>query len=103
MCCCFFFLHGRILAGWVRQYRKLNTDLEAVVDEWASSLFMEMDYEAEARNGARFRELFGSQPGVVIPRVYPELSTKRVLLMEWIDVSHSTALCCRCRVHTGVQ
>jgi len=59
----------------VRQYRALNTDLEAVVDEWASSLFLEMDSEAEARNGARFRDLFGSQPGVVIPRVYPQLFT----------------------------
>jgi len=38
---------GRILAGWVRQYRSLNTDLEAVVDEWASSLFLEMDHEAK--------------------------------------------------------
>jgi len=33
--------------GWVRQYRSLNTDLEAVVDEWASSLFLEMDHEAK--------------------------------------------------------
>lgn len=29
----------RVLAGLVKRARKLNTDLQAVVDEWASSLF----------------------------------------------------------------
>ncbi|GJP38665.1 hypothetical protein CLOM_g14254 [Closterium sp. NIES-68] len=75
----------RILAGWLRQYRRLNTDLKAVVDEWATSLFREMDYEQEAQNGIRFAELFGRIDKVVVPRMYPELTTRRVLIMEWID------------------
>uniref|UniRef100_A0A803NCW3 ABC1 atypical kinase-like domain-containing protein n=1 Tax=Chenopodium quinoa TaxID=63459 RepID=A0A803NCW3_CHEQI len=49
------------------QAGKFNTDLQAVVDEWASSLFREMDYRKEANNGLKFRELYG------------------VLIMEWIE------------------
>ncbi|CAI5958683.1 unnamed protein product [Closterium sp. NIES-65] len=75
----------RLFAGWLRQYRKLNTDLQAVVDEWATSLFREMDYEQEAQNGIKFAELFGRIDRVVVPRMYPELTTRRVLIMEWID------------------
>eukprot|EP01018_Ginkgo_biloba_P037831 Gb_11247 [translate_table: standard] len=75
----------RSLAGYVRKAGKLNTDLQAVVDEWASSLFREMDYEAEARNGLRFRKLFGRLPDIVIPDMYLELSSRRVLVMEWVE------------------
>ncbi|XP_042520328.1 uncharacterized aarF domain-containing protein kinase At1g71810, chloroplastic [Macadamia integrifolia] len=49
----------RYLAGLVRTAAKLNTDLQAVLDEWASSLFREMDYREEARNGLKFRPDFG--------------------------------------------
>ncbi|XP_062160038.1 uncharacterized aarF domain-containing protein kinase At1g71810, chloroplastic-like isoform X1 [Alnus glutinosa] len=45
----------RFLAGLLRRAGKLNTDLQAVVDEWASSLFREMDYIKEANNGLKFR------------------------------------------------
>ncbi|KAH7296380.1 hypothetical protein KP509_26G021700 [Ceratopteris richardii] len=75
----------RVLAGFVRRAGKFNTDLEAVVDEWAASLFREMDYEAEAQNGLRFRKTFGSIPEVVVPEMYAELSSRRVLVMEWIE------------------
>eukprot|EP00271_Cylindrocystis_brebissonii_P009852 TRINITY_DN2529_c0_g1_i1.p1 TRINITY_DN2529_c0_g1~~TRINITY_DN2529_c0_g1_i1.p1 ORF type:complete len:787 (-),score=123.61 TRINITY_DN2529_c0_g1_i1:392-2752(-) len=75
----------RILAGLIRKTLKLNTDLQAVVDEWASSLFKEMDYQAEAQNGIRFRRLFGELPDVVVPEMFPELTSQRVLVMEWIE------------------
>lgn len=34
----------RFLAGALRQLRKLNTDLPSLVDDWATSLFKELDY-----------------------------------------------------------
>ncbi|THF97794.1 hypothetical protein TEA_013392 [Camellia sinensis var. sinensis] len=40
------------LAAIVKKY---GFDLQAVVDEWASSLFREMDYKKEALNGLKFR------------------------------------------------
>lgn len=75
----------RLLAGYIRNAGKVNTDLQAVVDEWASSLFREMDYVAEAQNGLKFRKLFGQLPEVVIPEMYLELSSRRVLIMEWVE------------------
>ncbi|KAF8026707.1 hypothetical protein BT93_F3244 [Corymbia citriodora subsp. variegata] len=75
----------RYLAGLIRKARRLNTDLPAVVDEWASSLFREMDYQKEANNGIKFRQLYGSLPNVVVPEMYVEHTTRRVLTMEWIE------------------
>ena len=46
-------------AGKVKTYRKVNSDLPALLDEWATSLFRELDYVREARNGVRFKKLYG--------------------------------------------
>ncbi|PVH35926.1 hypothetical protein PAHAL_7G309000 [Panicum hallii] len=75
----------RFLASLARKAAKLNTDLPAVLDEWASSLFREMDYREEARNGLKFRELFGKFRDVSVPEMYMEQTTRRVLVMEWIE------------------
>ncbi|XP_040379201.1 uncharacterized aarF domain-containing protein kinase At1g71810, chloroplastic [Oryza brachyantha] len=75
----------RFLAGVARKAGKLNTDLQAVIDEWASSLFREMDYRAEARNGLKFRELYGKFRDVLVPEMYLEQTRRRVLIMEWVE------------------
>ncbi|XP_016650967.1 PREDICTED: uncharacterized aarF domain-containing protein kinase At1g71810, chloroplastic isoform X2 [Prunus mume] len=75
----------RFLAGLLRRIRKLNTDLQAVVDEWASSLFREMDYRTEANNGLKFRQLYGGIPDVLVPEMYLDYTTRRVLVMEWVE------------------
>ena len=43
----------------MKQYRKVNSDLPALLDEWATSLFRELDYVREANNGVRFKKLYG--------------------------------------------
>ncbi|GJN01582.1 hypothetical protein PR202_ga18859 [Eleusine coracana subsp. coracana] len=58
---------------------------QAVLDEWASSLFREMDYKAEAKNGLKFRELYGKFRDVMVPEMYLEQTRRRVLIMEWIE------------------
>ncbi|XP_062098320.1 uncharacterized aarF domain-containing protein kinase At1g71810, chloroplastic isoform X3 [Humulus lupulus] len=75
----------RYLARLIKRAGKLNTDLQAVVDEWASSLFREMDYRQEAQNGVKFRQLYGNIPDVVVPEMYVGLTTRRVLIMEWVE------------------
>ena len=37
---------------------QINSDLPGLLDEWATSLFRELDYTREARNGIRFRDLY---------------------------------------------
>ncbi|XP_077224324.1 protein kinase superfamily protein isoform X1 [Tasmannia lanceolata] len=75
----------RFLAGLIRRAAKFNTDLQAVVDEWAASLFREMDYRAEARNGQKFRMLYGGLEDVFVPEMYLERSSRKVLIMEWVE------------------
>ncbi|KAL3153782.1 hypothetical protein ABBQ32_013367 [Trebouxia sp. C0010 RCD-2024] len=75
----------RWLAGKVKTYRKLNSDLPALLDEWATSLFKELDYVREAQNGVRFKRLYGDLEGVYVPKMYTDLTTPRVLIMEWVD------------------
>ncbi|KAL5714750.1 hypothetical protein ACHQM5_016666 [Ranunculus cassubicifolius] len=82
----------RILAGVVRKAAKFNTDLQAVVDEWASSLFREMDYREEAANGLKFRELYGSLKDVCVPEMYLNQSSRRVLIMEWVEGQKLSAM-----------
>lgn len=43
----------------MKAYRKVNSDLPGLLDEWATSLFRELDYVREARNGVRFKKLYG--------------------------------------------
>jgi aarF domain-containing kinase len=70
----------------VRQWKRINTDLAAFVDEWAASLYKELDYQLEAASGERFRhQLEGMQNLVLIPRTYQNLSTRRVLIQEWVE------------------
>ena len=45
----------------------------------------ELDFEREAQNAARFAANFADEPDVVFPRVYPELSSGRVLTMSLIE------------------
>ena len=45
--------------GEVKTLRRLNSDLPALLDEWATSLFHELDYVREAQNGVRFKKLYG--------------------------------------------
>ncbi|KAK1301791.1 putative aarF domain-containing protein kinase [Acorus calamus] len=75
----------RFLAGLIKRAAKLNTDLEAVVDEWASSLFREMNYREEARNGLKFKNLYGGLQEVFVPEMYLDRSSRRVLIMEWVE------------------
>lgn len=57
-----------------------------VVREFAKVMEDELDYTKEARNAERFYRNFASESGTIrIPKVYPALSNKRVLTMEFID------------------
>ncbi|EGD92823.1 ABC1 domain-containing protein [Trichophyton tonsurans CBS 112818] len=52
-------------------------------------LFLETDFENEADNAERMAKLISSEPRlrdrVYIPKVYRELSSKRVMTAEWIE------------------
>ncbi len=57
-------------------------DLDGLVDEFATTLRSELDYQREASNVERFAANFADDASVHIPHVYRELSTQRVLTLE---------------------
>ena len=54
----------------------------ALVEEFGSSITAELDFTREGRNADRFRENFRDDPTVMVPRIYWEMTTPRVLTME---------------------
>jgi ubiquinone biosynthesis protein len=53
--------------------------------EFADRLREELDFEIEARNAADISANLAGFPNVRVPGVYQELTTSRVLVMEWLD------------------
>ncbi len=56
----------------------------AIVHEFARSLSREIDFSIELANIQRFARQFEGNPAVHVPLVYPELSTDRILVMEYV-------------------
>ena len=62
------------------------SDFTGIAEDFGFTLRNELDYQREGRNADRLRESFADQPQLLyIPKVYWELSTRRVLVMERID------------------
>jgi ubiquinone biosynthesis protein len=59
-------------------------DVVALADEFVHTLRAQLDYLQEARNAERFSANFASDPWVQIPRVFPDLTTSRVITLERI-------------------
>jgi len=60
-------------------------DLMGVYREFERTVYEEIDYVTEAANCKRFQEMFQDDPTIYIPAVYEDFTTRRVLVLEWID------------------
>jgi ubiquinone biosynthesis protein len=56
----------------------------AIVEELARSLREELDYQREGRNADRLRANLASDPRFVVPAVFWDLTTRRVITMEYL-------------------
>lgn len=70
----------RLSSDW-DNFKELFEDIRCKLE-------MEVDYEQEARNMEIAFPAFSKEDGVVVPRVYPELSTRRVLTMDYLEGVH---------------
>jgi len=59
-------------------------DPQELVDEFARSIRLELDYGHEARNAETFHRDFARNEHVVVPRVIRQYSTPRVLTLEYL-------------------
>jgi len=81
-----------VLRWWSGVYNQifkvLNRDInvQSIIDDFGELIYREIDYVAEAANAQRFNELYARDiKDVFVPKVYSELTTSKVLTMEWVD------------------
>jgi predicted unusual protein kinase regulating ubiquinone biosynthesis (AarF/ABC1/UbiB family) len=60
-------------------------DAKALATEMRERIAEELDYELEAQNQRRIERLTRGHPFIRIPRVYTDLSTRRVLVSQYIE------------------
>lgn len=83
----------RTLAIWTKKtFKRLRSDLVAIMDEFGMRIYEEMDYSQEGRNAERFAELYGHLKDIYIPKIYWAYTERRVLTMEWVNGTKLTNL-----------
>jgi ubiquinone biosynthesis protein len=65
---------------WAAHYQ-----ISDIVDELAKSLLEELNYTIEGRNSEKIAKQFKDDAGIVIPKVFWEYTTKKVLTMEYVE------------------
>ena len=78
----FLMREAAALAGKIPDQR---TDFLALLDEFAPRFYSELDYVQECENGLHFQEIMKDIKQVVVPRPYPEYTTRRVHVAEWVE------------------
>ncbi|MCC6609644.1 MAG: AarF/ABC1/UbiB kinase family protein [Burkholderiales bacterium] len=63
----------------------IGLDVSGLAAEAKRQLRQEADYALEAQFLARYRALVADEPGLVVPRVHADLSTRRVLAMDYVE------------------
>jgi len=60
-------------------------DMPGIVDEFARTIRRELDFFIEASNAMQLRKNFEHSAVLFVPRVYTDLSSKRVLVLEKVE------------------
>jgi predicted unusual protein kinase regulating ubiquinone biosynthesis (AarF/ABC1/UbiB family) len=60
-------------------------ELLPLLRELTTHLGFELDFRREARSADRIRAIFADSPNIVVPRIHPEYSTGRVLVMQRVS------------------
>lgn len=84
----------RVVARWINRYRPIRkrADVPALMEEFAKTLWDELDYDLEADNAERFAVMYADSAEVYIPAVYRQYSTKRVITLENVEAIKITDL-----------
>ncbi|SFI54800.1 ABC1 kinase family protein [Methylobacterium brachiatum] len=68
-------------------HRRMNSwlDTREIAKEIGARVREELDYEREAKHARLYGEVLKDIDAVRVPRVFPDLSTKRLLTLGWLD------------------
>jgi hypothetical protein len=73
------------MVGPIVQRLAPGLDAGAVLAEMRERISDELDYEVEAQHQRRLERMFRGHPHVRVPRVHTDLTTRRVLVSEYVD------------------
>ncbi|KAK7379773.1 hypothetical protein VNO78_34292 [Psophocarpus tetragonolobus] len=74
----------RLGLGLLQKIAKRKSDPRLYADELGKGFVGELDYTLEAANASKFLEVHSSFTFMHVPKVFPHLTRKRVLTMEWM-------------------
>ena len=84
---------GMIFSIHRRMERAIDTrEIHAEIGE---RLREELDYQREAAHMRLYADIFRDDPRIAVPRVFDELSTRRLLTMNWLDGKPILSFCDR--------
>lgn len=77
----------RVVARWLMRYRPLGrrANVPALMEEFAKTLWEELNYQAEVANAERFAAIFANEEDVRVPIIYKQFSTGRVITLENVE------------------
>lgn len=76
----------RMIKPLALRFLKLKEkDVKEYFEEVESKLLEETDYELEVKNGMEITKASSDLKGLVFPKYYPELSSKKIITMDWIE------------------
>ena len=77
----------RVVARWLMRYKPIRkrANVPALMEEFARTLWEELDYNSEADNAEHFARIHADNPHIYIPKVYRGHSTQRVVVLEYVD------------------
>jgi aarF domain-containing kinase len=88
-----FYMRGDLLAQRIcMQILEKVLDRRGYDDQMEKHLLTELDFTNEAKNAKRAAECFKNRSDVYFPKIYDELSNKRVLTMEFIGNEENPAV-----------
>ena len=79
---------AEVFQGLVERFApQQRTNYVALLNEWAIGFYTELDFQNEGRNQERLRTslIESGVKGIVVPKVYQGMCTRRILVSEWMD------------------
>ncbi|XP_047966904.1 protein ACTIVITY OF BC1 COMPLEX KINASE 3, chloroplastic-like [Salvia hispanica] len=63
----------------------VTSDVVALVDEFARRVYQELNYVQEGQNARRFKKLYADKADVLVPDIFWDYTSGKVLTMEWVE------------------
>ncbi|KAK8969920.1 hypothetical protein KSP40_PGU020085 [Platanthera guangdongensis] len=80
----FFLLRG--LGFLINKYVDVvSSDVVALIDEFARRVYQELNYVQEGQNARRFKKLYADKADVLVPDIFWDYTSAKVLTMDWVD------------------